>query len=381
MEKDAAGAFGGITPMLELIELIYASAQRPELWGDVVRTIVAHVGSERSALFLGSPNAFTPELITIENLDPKAWLDFVTYYVDINPVMILAEQNLSPDRVWFSRDVITDADLERSEFYIDFLEPNEMHHIAALRLQEPGMAPANLSLQRSKRSGDFDERAQVVLHTLRPHLLRALSLRGRLGALEERALGFAAAIDAYRHAVVAIDEQGRVVFASRSGEALLREHGALAVAGGRLQADDPARDHELQQLVLSAVQPALETAPSVRNTVLLYDSEGHMLRVTILPHRRAVPGIGGSVAALVFLMDSSAPEPSRSGILTGAYGLTPNEARIADLLASGRDVAQIAEMLRLTQETVRFYIKRSLAKTGSRRQADLVRLVLGGVPG
>ena len=62
------------------------------------------------------------------------------------------------------------------------------------------------------------------------------------------------------------------------------------------------------------------------------------------------------------------------------YGLTPRESRLADLLLEGLDVRGIAERLDITIETVRFHMKRVLAKTGTRRQTELSQLMLS-LPG
>ena len=58
-------------------------------------------------------------------------------------------------------------------------------------------------------------------------------------------------------------------------------------------------------------------------------------------------------------------------------GLTFAEARVASRLARGADLATIAQDLRVSRETVRTHLKRIYCKTGARRQAALVALVLG----
>jgi hypothetical protein len=52
--------------------------------------------------------------------------------------------------------------------------------------------------------------------------------------------------------------------------------------------------------------------------------------------------------------------------------------RIADLLAGGNEVGEVAAGI--TFETARFHVKRVMAKTGVRRQTELVRLMLS-LPG
>jgi DNA-binding CsgD family transcriptional regulator len=80
---------------------------------------------------------------------------------------------------------------------------------------------------------------------------------------------------------------------------------------------------------------------------------------------------------LVFITDPEA-NLSQPTVLQHLYGFTPAEAQIATQLASGMGVKEIAENLKVRQNTVRIHLKNIYDKTGARRQAELVRLVLSG---
>ena len=69
--------------------------------------------------------------------------------------------------------------------------------------------------------------------------------------------------------------------------------------------------------------------------------------------------------------------------LTGAisrlgelYGLTPTEAKVAREFAGGHSYKEVAQRLRISEDTVRAHIKQIYPKTRMNRQSDLVRLVL-----
>lgn len=57
------------------------------------------------------------------------------------------------------------------------------------------------------------------------------------------------------------------------------------------------------------------------------------------------------------------------------FGLTAAEARLAKGLASGLDLTEYASRAAVSKETVRTQLKAVFAKTGVRRQADLVRVL------
>ena len=63
-------------------------------------------------------------------------------------------------------------------------------------------------------------------------------------------------------------------------------------------------------------------------------------------------------------------------VLRQVFGLTPAKAALASLLAMGLTLHQAAGTLHVTRETVRSRLKTIFQKTGTHRQADLVRLLL-----
>lgn len=83
---------------------------------------------------------------------------------------------------------------------------------------------------------------------------------------------------------------------------------------------------------------------------------------------------GRKVAVLVGLVVSPAerePEPS------AALGeLTPREREVVSLLALGNTSSDIAELLVISNDTVRTHVRNAMAKTGARTRAQLVAMTL-----
>jgi DNA-binding CsgD family transcriptional regulator len=63
-------------------------------------------------------------------------------------------------------------------------------------------------------------------------------------------------------------------------------------------------------------------------------------------------------------------------LLRDWYGLTPAEARVAVLLASGLSLDAIAERLGIGANTALTHLKSIFGKTDTRRQGELIRLLL-----
>lgn len=245
------------------------------------------------------------------------------------------------------------------------------------------------SCRRPKSRG---ANAPRILRILKPHLQRALHLHAKFGTLEAQSQGWQAALEAFDHAVIGLDGHGKVVLLNRHAEAIAASGNGIKLVHGRLRATEPTADTQLQKMIAAALGAAGGSKGlSCGNSLLLErpdrqpdrQPESAPLRVTATPFR--VPQLPGSptrnpIAALLFVSDPAQAPLSRAARLQSLYGLTPAEARVADLLFQGLETAEAAARLGITIETGRIYVKRILAKTGVPRQAELIRL-MASMPG
>ena len=93
-------------------------------------------------------------------------------------------------------------------------------------------------------------------------------------------------------------------------------------------------------------------------------------------------------AALILvhgLAEQPEPQDAVNQLLQQVYGLTPAEARLATLILDGQSPSDAASKLKVSVATVRTQLSSILKKTGSRKQAELIRhlsplMVLGQHP-
>jgi DNA-binding CsgD family transcriptional regulator len=86
----------------------------------------------------------------------------------------------------------------------------------------------------------------------------------------------------------------------------------------------------------------------------------------------------GSPRAIAFFGDPDRVTETPESLMQRMFGLTRAEASFASALVAGQSVREYAEREQLSEETVRTHLKRVLAKTGARRQQELVRIILSG---
>jgi DNA-binding CsgD family transcriptional regulator len=184
------------------------------------------------------------------------------------------------------------------------------------------------------------------------------------------------ALDSLRCGAILLDGAARVCGTNERAAALLERGQGILVESGNLRAEDPRETPALRNLLRGA------TARGSSGGVLALSrgSRPHPLVVSaspLRPRESRAPWLPVA-RALVLVSDPEELPVVHEAALRALYGLTPCEARVASMLAHGEKIGTIATSLGVQRTTVRTHVQRALEKTGTHRQADLVRLLLMG---
>jgi DNA-binding CsgD family transcriptional regulator len=101
----------------------------------------------------------------------------------------------------------------------------------------------------------------------------------------------------------------------------------------------------------------------------------HALPLTSGARRRA--GVVNTAAAALFVRKATLAVPSAPQAIGSAFKLTPTELRVLMAIVEVGGVPDVAAAFGIADTTVRTHVTRLFEKTGTSRQADLVKLVAG----
>jgi DNA-binding CsgD family transcriptional regulator len=269
-------------------------------------------------------------------------------------------------------------ELVKSELYNDLLVEYDLGHMTLMSCERGGQTV--LPLWTTLKHGPMDAASQQFLRTLIPHVQTALLLRARLDVSDACNLFSEMALNAMSIAAFLVGGNGRIRHMNRLAAGYLQGSEGLSSRQGRLTATDPCENAQLQFLLAGARgENGAESLPGGAMKILRpYTRTSLQLAVVPAPEQNRLAE--SASCALVFVSDPSSQFKSRAALMRQLYSLTPAEARLADLLLEGLEVRDAAERLRVTLETARFHLKRILQKTGTRRQTELLRLMLS-LPG
>jgi PAS domain-containing protein len=215
---------------------------------------------------------------------------------------------------------------------------------------------------------------RALLARLAPHMVIARRIHLRLVERDRDADALAAAFDHLVLGVLLLDHRQRVSYANQSAAEMLGVTAGFASAATLASETPDERTRSCQRL--------LEGDRNGEREALVYrhPEDGRPLQVlaTRFGWRRSNPLAGARFARAVFLGDPKRRTGDPLGVLHELYSLTRGEARLAMLLLGG-SVEEAAHHLGISVGTARGVLKKIFDKTGTNRQASLVRLLLTGV--
>jgi len=214
-----------------------------------------------------------------------------------------------------------------------------------------------------------------------PHLRRAFELYRQLQGARIQQDSYQSILNALLAAVFIIDGNGNIQFSNAKGESLLRDErivksdgaGCLCFADAR---DDRAVTESIRRAAMRLYGDEREIIP------LRTASPGRCLAfVTTLSMQRGAPARRGAklffpvTAIAVFIIDSSETPQAKIDTVARALKVTPAEARLALALLHDKSLKQYADENDISIHTARAQMQSLLSKTGTNRQAALVRLL------
>jgi DNA-binding NarL/FixJ family response regulator len=370
--------------LLRIVNEIYAAVGDPAGWRLCLASICDLLGGSAASLLYHDLREHQGG-IAASVIDPAAFEGYTKHFHRLDPwALKLRPADLVPGRVIRGNTLVPHDDFQRTEFYNDFGRGFGLTRtiVGVVDFVE-GRLTAGLTVNRSDAQPDFDEESERLLDTLVPHLRRALFLHQQLAGVDAERAALAEVLDRLRTAVVLVDAGGDVRLMNRAAEALIARRDGITVDGRRLRGASSDATAVLSHAVTQAIAVARggTLAAGAARVALPKPSGGQALEVAVTSVARTDTAADRGAAAALFITDPDEMPVVPTDWLTKRFHLTPAEARIASALARGEEVADIADRLRVTAGTARWYVKQILAKTGTNRQADLVRLLVGIVAG
>ncbi len=262
--------------------------------------------------------------------------------------------------------------LASDPFHNEFLFPNDIYHVTGYRTRSTTPLSSAIGFIRGGDQPPMGEDELAWLKRLEPHLEIAGRLHREMMRLKLSADLQAQTLDALDCPILLVYENGFMAFHNRAADQWLADNSAMGVRSFRLAGLNVQYQASLEQLLDRVFKQGVSGIQALPRP-----DGGSPYQMMALPLSPSSPLClhWQRPVALLVVSDPQARAPLTSEQLQTLFGLTPAEARVAIALAEGKALDEVAEDSQVSINTVRYQLKRTLEKTGTRRQAELVKTI------
>jgi len=363
----------------ELVERIYAAALEPGRWPGVLSAIAGTVNSPGAVLQVQARATGAVLFAAVGGIDEAALAEYARSWAAHDPRLQIGLRGRVGETL-SAEEHLDLAAFRRSAIYNEFLAPLDLGSTLGAIVHADREIFVAASAQRALRPPGFDAEEKRRFAILVPHLARAAEIGHELGAAAASRRAFTAALDRLPRGVLLVDARLAVRFANRYAEEVLAAADGLRTERGALVASRPETTAALRRLVAGAAAPAACGPASAGGYLALArPSLARPLELLVAPLTpELAPMAAGRAVAALFVVDPERRLELPHEALRQLYGLTPAEARLAALVAEGLGLPEVATRLGVARETAKSTLRAVFAKTGTRKQGELVRLLLTG---
>ena len=361
-----------------LISEVYDAALDPSLWRDILEKSSAYVGGSGAAIYSKDLVSKTADITHGFGVDHQYQQSYIDTYVRIDP-STSGFFFFDVGEVVTTPDILPYDEFLNSRFYKEWAQPQGWVDMATSVLEKSTTSYAVFSVFRHEQDGLSDNLMRHRMKLLVPHVRRAVLISKTIQLNRAEAATLTDTLDSLAAGLFLMGEKGRLVQANMAGHAIISEGSILRAAGGRLIATDPIADFAMRA-AFASIDVGGAGLGTQGIAVPLAGADGRHYVAHILPltsGARRKTGAGYSAVAAVFVSRTKIEAPAAPQVIAKLYGLTPSELRVLLAVFEAGGVSDTAGALGISEATTKTHLHRLFAKTNTRRQADLVRLVAG----
>jgi DNA-binding CsgD family transcriptional regulator len=350
-----------------VIQGIYEAAAIPERWPAVLEQMGRLVGTPGVGLLTRRSDAWTGYSAT-RPIEEAALAYFSS---DIGQRSDTTRRLLEADHAGFlsNDDLFSPAEWELEPLRNEWGRRWGYNSAAATAISVPSGDFLVVQMQRREQDPPFNAADIVTLDSFRPHLARAglLTARWRM----QRLTAATEALSLIGLPAAVVDRNGRALAANALIENMT-DH-VRWLARERLALVDRQANALLLQALSSLFDPKASTVQSIASR----PGAGAAAVIHVVPTAGQARDIFDGGLAVLAITPVATPDAPDGALVRALFDLSATEARVARSLTQGRTVDQIAIASGVSRETIRTQLKSIMAKTGTRRQAEMTALLAG----
>jgi DNA-binding CsgD family transcriptional regulator len=316
-----------------------------------------------------------PILFQTVGIDPASADDYLNHYQLVSP-RIGYDLQANSKVISCDHQFISEQEMDRNEFYSDFLAPHGMRYYVSGTLKQTANRFGVFSVQRNARQGHVDKDEIAIVEQILPHIRRSLDISRRLDEIQDTATQLEHALDQHANGVVLIANDGLVAHANKAARRIFRRDNGLAVRGRKLEFADQVAAQRfsivLREMAASDNQTSWQTPWPETEFLAARKSEGYPYALSMLPAHTLMSAQNRNYLAIIFIRDLDQKRRQASRRVQMILGLTQMETQLAIWVARGKSLSAYAQRHDVSMNTVYTHFRHLKEKAGCHSQMTLV---------
>lgn len=347
----------------ELLVRLYGDLTGERPWEAFLKALATWLDSTFSTLIITAPGTHIPGTYVTPGADPVFQARYLESFFAVDPF-----KDLPDGKVTSFTEFISQMAMEEYAAYRDYLDVAGGEQVLAVDMRFAGQFEARFRVSRDKSLPDFTASDRNALQALVPHLRIAVGLFEKLQLAGAEHGVFESATEGLGLALLVLDRNNRIVSSNALAERFLDEGEGVRRAGDTLAFDNAEPRKIIADLLAS---------PQAQTKVTRFRIE-RADRGDLIATARAMnlPAIHSGTGALALFLALPGEETQlQPQTVRELFGLTMAEARLAVTLTQGLSLVEAAQKLGITHNTAKTQLRAIFAKTGARRQSQLVSIL------
>lgn len=367
-----------MSPLLtaELVSTIYDAAVDPSVWPHFLGRLCDALHAAYGIFFFRDANESSVDVIDSARFDPAMLADYTSYW-HREDIYLAHARNFRSGSVLISSRLVPAEQADRTAFVKEFMAPGGSKEFVGSVVAGADSAGtrAFLSVHRSSRQEAFGKKAISLAAELTPHLQRACVLHRELALARWHQTLALEALNLLSSGIVLYLHSERILLMNKAAEEMIRDDDGISwTTGSSITLHDDDANETLQAIVRRTL--AGNRAGEGGRVVVPRRSGKRPYVIVVVPIAPSRADLFARAAACVVITDPERRVEVDPCVLSDAFHLSRAEVKLARLLVDGHSLDEASEMLNVTRNTVRSHLKKIFEKTATRKQAELMRLIV-----
>lgn len=326
--------------LLGIFEKFSGSGDRDELRRNIANDLLDLLRADFLASFIWDEDLGFFDNVIFLNMTPENLSRYQSHFRFCDPITPYLQKRRKATLVC---EVMAQQELEKTEFFNDFLMADGLHHGINLYAYDGDLNIGDLRIWRAKHRPDFGPKEVLLLDMILPYFRNALRNARVLAEARERESLWEKVIGSTQTAVFLFDKRGRLLYRNMQAGAI---------------------EEDLSGPAYSAFLKCLGSL--LRGN--LSRTEWGAYSLSSLHFVSPINGVPHHAV----MVNRSAPGTVDRHLLVKKYRLSPREADIALLVCKGLTDHEIASLLKIAFSTVRTHLKHLFTKMDVSNRTELI---------